>query len=58
MKNQKNYIEQDNTVTTAFIIITGIAIIASIAVAFDNVNVLWTLNIIPSCVQAVIRKQN
>ncbi|WP_167572003.1 hypothetical protein [Aquimarina algiphila] len=57
MKKQ-NYIEKDKTITTAFVLITGIGIIGLLAIAFDNVNVLWTLNIIPSCIHAVNRKQD
>ncbi|WP_271730126.1 hypothetical protein [Aquimarina algiphila] len=57
MKKQ-DYIEKDKNITTAFVLITGIGIIGLLAIAFDNINVLWTLNIIPSCVHAVKRKQD
>ncbi|WP_167571926.1 hypothetical protein [Aquimarina algiphila] len=55
---KENYIEKDKTITTAFVLITGIGIIGLLAIAFDNVNVLWTLNIVPSCVQIINRKNN
>lgn len=56
MKKPTNYIEQDKTITTAIIIITGVGIIGLLAIAFDNANILWTLNIIPNWIQAVYRK--
>lgn len=50
-----NYQEQDKRIIGACIIITGVGVIGLIAIAFDNVNVLWTLNVLPSLIQAVNR---
>ncbi|MDY8137592.1 hypothetical protein [Aquimarina sp. 2201CG5-10] len=50
---KKNYLEKDKTMTRAIIAATGFAVVASIAVAFNNPHVLWAWSLIPNTVTTI-----